>query len=101
MIGLNQIAVGILNNTCHTIRNITRIRQHNETLSIFHKAIELWINSIVTNSKRLNINVSKGQKLITRKNMFLAIINLTKHIFTIHNLPGFLICVDIHAIFTG
>ncbi len=55
--------------------------------------------NIVTNSKRLNINVSRSEKLIT-KNMFLAIINLAKHIFTIHN-RQVLVGVDIHAIFTS
>ena len=77
MIGLNQIAISILNNTCHAIRNITRIRQHYKTFSILHKAIELRGSSIVTDPKTFDIDIAKCLGLPHFKDVLLSIIDLS------------------------
>ena len=77
MVGLNQIAIRIRDNTCQAIAHIARIRQHDKALPILHQAIKLRGCSIVTNAKALNINISESHGLAHFKDMLLSIIDLS------------------------
>ena len=58
-------------------KRLHSICQHDETLIVLHKSIKLWGCCIVTNTKTLDINISKCFGFSHFKNMLLRRINFT------------------------
>ena len=99
MVALNQISIGIFDNSSHPVTDKARIRQHDKAFVILHKAVKLRTGCVMTDTKALHIQVSKGLGLSQFKDMLLARIQLAQVLF--HSLPSGLISINIQMILAG